>query len=81
MPRFFFHLTNGNRIFTDATGVELRNTAAVRKHLISHIRDLRGTLSDSGIYDWSDWAIIVSDEKSKTLEVLCLDLKPKIMTA
>jgi hypothetical protein len=81
MPRFFFHLTDGNRTFTDANGVELRNMAAVRKHLISHIQELRGALSDNGIHDWSEWTILVLDEKNITLQAIGLDLKPKIMTA
>ena len=81
MSRFFFHLTDGNRIFTDANGVELRNRVSVRKYVNSHIQEIRGALSESGIHVWTDWAIIVSNDKNEILEVLGLDLKPKFMAA
>ncbi len=68
MPHFFFHLTDGKRTFTDANGVELRNSEAARAYLISHIRELRGTLSDNGIHDWSDWSVILSDVQNNTLQ-------------
>jgi hypothetical protein len=77
MPRFFFHLTDGKRTFTDANGVELKDTAAARAHLISHIRELRGTLSDNGIHDWTEWSVMLADEKNKALQKKGLALKPK----
>ena len=77
MPRFFFHLTDGKRTFTDANGVELKNSAAARVHLVSHIRELRGTLSDNGIHDWSEWSVMLSDDKNKTLQEKGLGLTPK----
>ena len=81
MSRFFFHLTDGNRIFTDANGIELRNRVSVRKNVNSHIQEIRGAFSESGIHVWTDWAIIVSNDKNEILEVLGLNLKPKIMAA
>ncbi|MCX7306602.1 MAG: hypothetical protein NTZ72_01035 [Afipia sp.] len=77
MPRFFFHLTDGKRTFTDANGVELSNRAAARAYLSSHIRELRGTLSENGIHDWSEWSVMLSDEEGKTLEETGMGLKPK----
>jgi len=77
MPRFFFHLTDGKRTFTDANGVELRDRAAARAYLSSHIRELRGTLSENGIHDWSEWSVMLSDEEGKTLEEKGMGLKPK----
>lgn len=78
MPHFFFHLTDGKRVFTDANGVELRNIGTARRHLVSHIRDLRGTLSDKGIHDWSEWSVMVVNEKKETLQTMGLDLIPRI---
>ena len=78
MPRFFFHLTDGKRTFTDANGVELKNIAAARRHLVSHIRELRGTLSDKGIYKWSEWTVVVEDENKKMHQKMGLDLVPRI---
>jgi hypothetical protein len=78
MPRFFYHMTDGKRTYSDDIGVELEGLAAARKHLVSHIRQLRGTLSDKGIRNWSKWAVIVSDDKNKTLQVTGFDLIPRI---
>ena len=75
MPHFFYHLTDGKHIFTDANGVELRDRAAARAYLISHIRELRGTLSENGIYDWAEWSVMLSDEKNKTIQEKSLGLK------
>jgi len=77
MPRFFFHLTDGKRTFTDADGVELKDTAAARAHLISHIRELRGTLSENGIHDWSEWSVILSDEQNNTHQKKNLGGRPE----
>jgi hypothetical protein len=78
MPRFFFHLTDGERTFTDANGVELESLAAARRHLITHTRELRGTLSDNGIHDWSKWAVTVSNERNETVQKMGFSLIPRI---
>ena len=76
MPRFFFHLTDGKRTFTDAIGVDLRDRAAARAHLISHIRELRGTLAENGVHDWSEWTVILTDEQNNTLREMGLGQRP-----
>ena len=78
MPRFFYHLSDGQRTFSDENGIELDNLAAARRHLVSHVRELRGALSDKGIHDWSKWAVIVSDNEDKPIQKMGFDLIPRI---
>ena len=78
MPRYFYHLSDGVRTFSDNTGVELENLAAARRHLVSHVGELRGTLSDKGIQDWSKWTVIVSDYDNKTIQSMGFNLIPRI---
>ena len=78
MPRYFYHLSDGVHIFSDNDGVELENLAAARRHLVSHVRELRGTLSDKGILDWTKWTVIVSDYNNKPLQKMGFNLIPRI---
>ena len=78
MPRYFYHLSDGVRIFSDNNGIELENLAEARRYLISHVRELRGILSDKGILDWSKWTVIVSDYNNKTLQSVGFNLIPRI---
>ena len=78
MPRFFYHLSDGVRTVRDSNGVELDSLAAARRHLVSHVRELRGTLSDKGIHDWSKWTVIVSDYNNKPIQTMGFDLIPRI---
>jgi hypothetical protein len=81
MPRFFFHFTDGKRTFPDAIGVELNGIAAARENLISQLRELKGGLCNNRIQDWSEWTIVVEDEKKKALLEMGFNLIPKNMTA
>jgi hypothetical protein len=78
MPRFFFHMSDGKRVFTDETGVELVGVGDARRYVASHIRELRGVFLDNGIYSHSRWTVIVSNEKKETILELGFDLVPRI---
>jgi len=62
-----FHFSDGERIFTDAIGLELVGIAAVRKRVIKQVRDLKGSQSEHHIQDWSDWKMLVVDAKGKSV--------------
>jgi hypothetical protein len=77
MPRYYFYIGDGKRIFTDATGVELTGLAAARAHVIVQIRDIKGAQSERGVQDWSGWSVTVVDEKTKKIFEMDFNLKPK----
>jgi hypothetical protein len=77
MPRYYFHFSDGERIFIDAIGLELVGIAAVRKRVNKQVRDLKGSQSERYIQDWSDWKMLVIDAKGKTVLEVGFDLTPR----
>ena len=77
MPRYYFHFSDGKRIFTDSIGVELTGIAAARSQVTAQIREMRGTLSKRTLQDWSGWTITVVDTKGKTVFEIGFDLIPR----
>jgi hypothetical protein len=77
MPRYYFHFSDGKRTFTDSIGVELTGIAAARSQVTAQIREMRGTLSERTLQDWSGWTITVADAKGKTLFEIGFDLNPR----
>jgi hypothetical protein len=80
MPRFFFHFTDGKRTFPDPIGVELNGIAAARATLLSQLCELKGALGEHRIQDWSEWTIVVEDEKKKRLLEMGFDLELRYST-
>mgnify|MGYP006928387253 CR=1 FL=1 len=78
MPRFYYHITDGTRTFTDANGVDLEGIGAARRHLISHIRELRGCLSESGMHNWSELTVVVSNARQEMVQEMGLDFVHKL---
>ena len=76
MPRYFFHFSDGKRTFTDSKGVELTGLVAARAHATAQIRDVKGTLAETSIQDWSGWKMIVVDASGNTAVAIGFDLKP-----
>jgi hypothetical protein len=77
MPRYYFNFSDGTHTFTDAAGMELISFADVRTHVIRHIRDLKGALSEHRIQDWAKWKMVVTDANQITILEVGFDLKPK----
>jgi hypothetical protein len=77
MPRYFFHFSDGKRTFTDTIGLELAGLADVRNRVITQVRDLKSSLSEDHIQDWSGWKMIVIDAKGKMVLEVSFDLKPR----
>lgn len=77
MPRYFFHFTDGQRLFGDSTGQELSGLRAARAHATGHVRDLKAAMCDPHIQDLSGWSMVVGDAKGRTVFVLGFDMKPR----
>lgn len=65
MPRYFFHLSFGNRTCRDEEGVELPNRAAARAETLAVIRDLtHGRDAENGS-GWAGWVLHVADAEGQ----------------
>ena len=67
MPRYFFHFSDGEHTFTDATGGDFMGAEAVRVHAKRQVREIKGVLSERRILDWSSWKMIVANIEGKTV--------------
>ena len=76
MPRYFFHLHDGKRTFTDSTGIELTGIAAARAHARAQIREMKSTLPIRQIQDWSGWNMIVGNADGKIVIEISFGRKP-----
>ena len=61
MPRYFFHVENGDS-HTDGEGMELSGLESAREHAVGYFAEL---LRDSARTFWNngDWLMRVTDEK------------------
>lgn len=72
-----FSFSDGERKFTDATGVELTGIAAARVHAILEVRDMKGSLAERTIQDCSAWKMIVVDANGEAILEIGFDLSPR----
>ncbi len=75
MPRYYFHLSDGKRHFSDAKGVELNGIRAARAHATKHVRELKVAMCHPIIQDLSEWSLSVVDAGGKTIFVIAFDPK------
>jgi hypothetical protein len=62
MPRYFFHLSFGQRTVPDEEGVELPNRAAARDEALAAVRDLANPEHRGHSRRWASWFLDVADE-------------------
>jgi hypothetical protein len=62
MPRYFFHLSFGQRIVPDEEGVELPNRLAACREALSVVRDLTHPEIGGNSRRWASWFLEVADE-------------------
>ena len=62
MPRYFFHLSFGQRTVPDEEGVELPNRMAARDEAVAVVRDLANPDHPEHSRRWASWFLEVSDE-------------------
>lgn len=65
MPRFFFHVEDGE-VFTDLQGTELRDLNAAREEAVRFAAALLRDQADK-FWDTSEWRIRVTNEADLTL--------------
>ena len=56
MPRYFFHLSFGQRVLPDEEGVELPSRTAARNEALAVVRELNR---------WPSWFLDVADEAGR----------------
>jgi hypothetical protein len=65
MPRYFFHLTNGNQMLDDPDGLELPGEAAAREEAVLVAGDLKDRLRPR---DWTGWVVSIRDEQGNQVD-------------
>jgi len=65
MPRYFFHLSFGDRLLPDDEGVELASRAAARQEALAVMRELAGSAANR----WASWFLRVADRKGEFLSL------------
>lgn len=65
MPRYFFHLSFGDRVLPDEEGVELSSRAAARREALAVLRELSGTVANR----WAGWFLRVADRHAQFLSL------------
>ena len=65
MPRYFFHLSFGDRLLPDEEGVELASRAAARREALAVVRDLSGSVAGR----WAGWFLRVADREGEFLSL------------
>lgn len=76
VPRYFFHFSDGRRLFRDGSGHELAGLGAARAAATRQVRELKAAMCDPYIQDLSGWTMTVVDASGKTVFTIGFDLKP-----
>src|SRR5262245_47300684 len=63
MPRYFFHLSFGDRLLPDEEGVELASRWAARQEAQAVVRELASSVAGR----WASWLLRVADEQGQFL--------------
>src|SRR5258707_14314841 len=62
MPRYFFHLSFGQRVVPDEEGFELPNRSAACAEALAVVRELTNPEPSGGLRRWAGWFLEVADE-------------------
>src|SRR5260370_40923714 len=62
MPRYFFHLSFGQRVVPDEEGFELPNRSAACAEALAVVRELTNPEPSGGLRRWASWVLEVADE-------------------
>jgi hypothetical protein len=62
MPRYFFHLSFGERVAPDEEGTELPSRFAARNEALAIVRDLANPEIGGSTRRWASWFLEVADE-------------------
>jgi hypothetical protein len=65
MPRYFFHLSFGQRFVPDEEGVDLPSRSAARDEALAAVRDLADPQIGGNSRRWASWFLEVADEQGQ----------------
>jgi hypothetical protein len=65
MPRYFFHLSFGQRLVPDEEGVELPNRSAAREEALAVVRELANPEVGGSAKRWASWFLQVADDEGQ----------------
>src|SRR5262245_40351474 len=65
MPRYFFHLSFGDRLLPDEEGVELASRSAAREEARAVVRELSGSVASR----WASWFLRLADRRGQFLSL------------
>src|SRR5262245_57026535 len=65
MPRYFFHLSFGDRLLPDEEGIELASRSAARQEALAVVRELSGSVANR----WASWFLRVADDRAQFLSL------------
>jgi hypothetical protein len=65
MPRYFFHLSFGDRLLPDEEGIELASRSSARREALAVVRDLSGSVANR----WAGWFLRVADQGGQFLSL------------
>jgi len=65
MPRYFFHLSFGDRLLPDEEGIELASRSAARQEARAVVRELSGSVANR----WASWFLRVADRRGQFLSL------------
>jgi hypothetical protein len=77
VPRYFFHFSDGQRLFSDGEGRELDGMASARQYAVAHVRGLKLAMCDSHIQDLSGWTMTVAHADGRKVFEIGFDLRPR----
>lgn len=69
MPRYYFHLTNGEQVLNNHQGLDLPGDAAARDDALALARGLKNGAVMEG-WDWDGWFINIIDERGHKIDEL-----------
>jgi hypothetical protein len=65
VPRYFFHLSFGQRVVPDEEGVELPNRSAARDEALAVVRELANPEVGGNARRWASWFLQVVDDEGQ----------------
>jgi hypothetical protein len=67
MPRYYFHLTNGEQVLNNHQGIDLPGNAAARIDAVALARDLKHGATMQG-WDWAGWFVAIVDQQGNKVD-------------
>lgn len=76
MPRYHFHLTNGQEILDNPKGLDLPGNAAAREEAVVLARELKEGKAMPG-RNWDGWFVEIKDDHGHRVDSVPIDVVPE----